>query len=167
MHASVDDEDDLPCYRHPGRLTALACVTCDRPICVDCAVAAPVGFKCPDHGRTSRAERGVIPPARLARGTVAAIAVAAALGVLLAAVRGPFGIILALLAGMAVGEVARRTSGGYRDRTLARVATTVAAIGVLAPTAALLVAGATPGTWLAFQLLAAAAAAYGAWNRAT
>lgn len=167
MHASMDDEDDRPCYRHPGRMTALACVTCDRPVCVDCAVAAPVGFKCPDHARTTRAERAAIPTARLARGVVAAVVVALVLGAVLGAVRVPFfGIILAWLAGMAVGEAARRASGGYRGGGLARGAMLAAATGVGAPAVGWLLAGATPGTWLAFQLLGAAAAAYGAWGRA-
>lgn len=167
MHASMDDdEDDQPCYRHPGRLTALACVTCERPVCVDCAIAAPVGFKCPDHARTTRAERAAIPAARLARGVVAAAVVAVALGALLAAVRLPFEIILAWLAGMAVGEAARRASGGFRGGGLARAAMVAAAVGVGAPALLLLLAGATPGAWLAFQLLGAAAAAYGAWGRA-
>jgi hypothetical protein len=38
----------LRCTRHlnPTRIT---CVTCDTPICPECAIRTPVGFKCPDH----------------------------------------------------------------------------------------------------------------------
>jgi membrane associated rhomboid family serine protease len=36
------------CYRHPNRPTALSCVRCERPICPDCMVEAPVGFQCRD-----------------------------------------------------------------------------------------------------------------------
>lgn len=36
------------CYRHPDRPTRLRCVTCDRPICTECAHDTPVGFKCPE-----------------------------------------------------------------------------------------------------------------------
>src|SRR5450432_3647877 len=36
------------CYRHPNRPTALSCVRCERPICPDCMVEAPVGFQCPE-----------------------------------------------------------------------------------------------------------------------
>src|SRR5262245_15871780 len=46
------------CYRHPNRETAVSCSECDRPICPDCMVFAPVGIRCPDHaggGTTGRA----------------------------------------------------------------------------------------------------------------
>ena len=36
------------CYRHTDRETWIRCGHCDRPICPDCMVAAPVGFHCPD-----------------------------------------------------------------------------------------------------------------------
>jgi len=58
----ADDEDDLPCYRHPGTLTALACSECDRPICGDCARHAPVGLRCPDCAPRPRRSA---PPALL------------------------------------------------------------------------------------------------------
>ena len=34
------------CYRHPDRETYIKCVRCNRPICPDCMVEAPVGFQC-------------------------------------------------------------------------------------------------------------------------
>jgi len=44
----VDAPGELKCTRHlkPTRIT---CVTCDTPICPDCAIRTEVGFKCPDH----------------------------------------------------------------------------------------------------------------------
>jgi hypothetical protein len=162
-----DDETEA-CYRHPARETALRCITCDRPICVDCAIAAPVGFKCPDHGRTSRAERGAIPFVRLARGVMAGIAVAIAAGLLLSVFQVPFlGIILAWLAGIVVGEATRRASGGYRDPMLARAAAIAAAAGILLVPAWYLLQGAAVGPWLGWRLVASAAAAYGAFTRAS
>ena len=35
------------CYRHPDRTTAVRCTRCDRPICPECMIQAPVGFQCP------------------------------------------------------------------------------------------------------------------------
>jgi hypothetical protein len=169
MHAATDEDDelDVPCYRHPARTTALRCIECDRAICIDCAVAAPVGFKCPDHARTSRAARGVIPVAGLVRGVGAGIVVAVVLGVILSVVQIPFlGIILAYFAGTAVGEVTRRASGGYRDPVLARVAAIAAAIGMLLLPIGWLLGGASPGAWLAWTLVSAGVAAYGAFTRA-
>jgi membrane associated rhomboid family serine protease len=39
--------DLVPCYRHPGRLTGIRCTRCERPICPDCMIQAPVGHHCP------------------------------------------------------------------------------------------------------------------------
>jgi len=36
------------CYRHPGRAASVLCAHCDRPICTDCMVEAPVGWQCPE-----------------------------------------------------------------------------------------------------------------------
>ncbi len=34
------------CYRHPGRESGVRCRRCERPICPDCMITAPVGFQC-------------------------------------------------------------------------------------------------------------------------
>jgi hypothetical protein len=44
----VDSPGELKCTRHL-RPTRITCVTCDTPICPDCAIRTEVGFKCPDH----------------------------------------------------------------------------------------------------------------------
>src|SRR5690625_3839291 len=36
------------CYRHPDRETHIRCSRCNRPICPECMIAAPVGFQCPE-----------------------------------------------------------------------------------------------------------------------
>jgi rhomboid protease GluP len=36
------------CYRHPDRETNLHCSRCGRPICNECAIQTPVGYRCPD-----------------------------------------------------------------------------------------------------------------------
>lgn len=35
------------CYRHPAVATAVHCTRCDRAICPDCMIVAPVGHQCP------------------------------------------------------------------------------------------------------------------------
>ena len=35
------------CYRHPDRVSYIHCGHCNRPICTECMIAAPVGFQCP------------------------------------------------------------------------------------------------------------------------
>ncbi len=163
-----DDDETLHCYRHPSRETALQCLTCDRPICVDCATHGAVGIKCPGCARTSRAARGVIPTVRLARGIAAGTVVAMVLGtVLYFSPISFFRIILGYLIGMATGEVTRRASGGYRDPVLARGAASAAAIGVsLFPLLAILSSGAFGG-YLFWTVVAAGFAAWGAYTRAS
>lgn len=47
--SSTEGAPVLPgCYRHPDRSTGLRCTRCDRPICGECAIPAPVGFQCPE-----------------------------------------------------------------------------------------------------------------------
>jgi hypothetical protein len=36
----------LYCYVHPNRETTLRCNRCERPICADCAVLTPTGYRC-------------------------------------------------------------------------------------------------------------------------
>ena len=62
------------CYRHPGRESGVRCRRCERPICPDCMVSAPVGFQCPScvasappvHTMRSLASRPVVTLALIA-----------------------------------------------------------------------------------------------------
>jgi membrane-associated HD superfamily phosphohydrolase len=36
----------LYCYVHPNRETSLRCNRCERPICAQCAVRTPTGYRC-------------------------------------------------------------------------------------------------------------------------
>ena len=41
-------EEYQVCYKHPDRKTLLRCNKCDRPICPECAVRTPTGYRCKD-----------------------------------------------------------------------------------------------------------------------
>jgi membrane associated rhomboid family serine protease len=45
--ASGDSAAPPTCYRHPDRETYIRCSRCDKPICPDCMISAPVGYQCP------------------------------------------------------------------------------------------------------------------------
>ncbi|SDU31127.1 rhomboid family intramembrane serine protease [Jiangella alkaliphila] len=45
--ASGDSAAPPTCYRHPDRETYIRCSRCNKPICPDCMIAAPVGYQCP------------------------------------------------------------------------------------------------------------------------
>jgi membrane associated rhomboid family serine protease len=50
--ANADADDDVAeewgCYRHPYESAGVKCTRCDRPICPNCMITAPVGFQCPE-----------------------------------------------------------------------------------------------------------------------
>ena len=41
-------DDYLVCYKHPDRKTYLRCNKCNKPICLECAVQTPTGYRCKD-----------------------------------------------------------------------------------------------------------------------
>ena len=42
----MTDDTNLFCYVHPDRETLLRCNNCERPICTQCAVLTPTGYRC-------------------------------------------------------------------------------------------------------------------------
>ncbi|MFA4965560.1 MAG: rhomboid family intramembrane serine protease [Thermoleophilia bacterium] len=50
-----DDLEVRHCYRHPQRETGVSCSNCGRPICHECMIPAPVGFRCPECVREQSA----------------------------------------------------------------------------------------------------------------
>jgi hypothetical protein len=42
----TEESTTLHCYVHPDRETSLRCNNCNRPICADCAVLTPTGYRC-------------------------------------------------------------------------------------------------------------------------
>jgi hypothetical protein len=170
VNAAPTEPDDEPleaCYRHPDRPTALHCITCERPICTDCAVIAAVGQKCPDCAKQPRSARAAVPVAAHLRGALVGAVASAVAGYLYWQVPIPiFGWIVAGLVGGAIGELVRRATGGFRDPGVARVAAVVVAVGFAWPFVAEELLGANLASGSALQLVGAAFAAYSAYQRA-
>ncbi len=57
-----DDLEVRHCYRHPMRETGVSCAQCGRPICHECMIPAPVGFRCPDcvYGEQTKGSRAKV-----------------------------------------------------------------------------------------------------------
>lgn len=80
------------CYRHPAVATGIHCTRCDRPICTDCMVQAPVGYHCPACVDEARKEFRKGPGRRMAIADAKATSVTV--------------MILVAIAGMYLVEVA-------------------------------------------------------------
>jgi membrane associated rhomboid family serine protease len=50
------------CTNHPDRAASVVCGHCDRPICTECMLAAPVGWQCPDCISAGAKKTRVIRP---------------------------------------------------------------------------------------------------------
>lgn len=164
--AGADDDESTGCYRHPQRLTAVRCSTCDRPICPDCAIQAAVGIKCRDCGRIPRSARAIIPPGRLLRGTAAAAILSVVAGLVFEQLNVTvLGWFIAWFAGGLIGTGAMRAAGGIRDPILARATATIAFIGFALPVLLAMLGGHAINARLLYHLIPAAFAAWGAWTR--
>lgn len=110
------DDGRLFCYRHPDRETWVRCGRCDRPICTQCAMQGPVGFRCRECGKPVRDPMSTFTPVQLAGGLVASFGG----GLLAAYISGRFGFFALFVAffagGLIVQGITRIT--GYKMGTL-------------------------------------------------
>ncbi|MBI1259663.1 MAG: hypothetical protein GC204_19525, partial [Chloroflexi bacterium] len=134
FHEPETQDEVLYCTVHPDRETTLRCNKCGRPMCVQCAVQTPVGYRCRECVRGIQAgyykatqNDYIIIFAACAGLTLIAGAIMSAisLGIL-------FSLILALPAGGGIGELALRITSRRRGRQSANIATAGAVIGGLA-----------------------------------
>lgn len=131
----------LYCANHPQRETSLRCNRCDKPICPECAVLTPTGYRCKE---CVRGQQKAFVTATWIDFPLAFIAAAfiSYLASILAGFLSFWSLILAPIAGTVIAEVVRfvirkrRAPGLY----LTAAAGTVAGClpGILAPLLALL-----------------------------
>lgn len=148
----------------------LHCSNCERPLCVDCGVTAAVGIKCKDCGRISRAAQARVPLAKVAQGAAAGIVLGLLAGFLFQEFRNTFSFFSLFLAwgiGIGVAEGVRRAAGGFRDTSIAMVASLCSFVGVLWPAIFIEIqqGGRIRLDQLLFPVVAACVAAFFAYKR--
>ncbi|HID33373.1 MAG TPA: hypothetical protein EYP25_02185 [Anaerolineae bacterium] len=73
VEAAQGPESDLEilhCDYHPDRETTLRCNKCGKPICTECAIRTPVGYRCPDCVREQQDKFYTATTADILKGAV-------------------------------------------------------------------------------------------------
>jgi hypothetical protein len=114
--------DTLYCYVHPNRPTTLRCNRCERPICAQCAIRTPTGYRCKE---CVRAQQKVFDTAvwsdYIIAFVVAAIGSGVASGLVLLVSQFFFGLLVLFLApgaGAVIGNLVLRFIKNRRSRPL-------------------------------------------------
>jgi hypothetical protein len=120
----------LHCANHPNRETFLRCNRCDKPICTECAILTPTGYRCKE---CVRSQQKIFDTAR-PQDYLFAFFIAGILsfiGSLLVRFVGFFSILLAPAVGWVIAEAVRKATGRRRSKPLFRVAAGAAALGAV------------------------------------
>jgi hypothetical protein len=142
------------CVNHPNRETSLRCNRCDRPICSECAILTPTGYRCKDcvRGQQKIFETAQWIDYPLAIGLAVVLGF---IGSIVAGFLGFFTIFIAPVAGVAIAETVRWVVRRRRSRLLFQLTTAGAIAGslphLLAPLLGLLAVSASgigPGAGL-------------------
>ena len=120
----------LYCYIHPDRETLLRCNRCERPICSQCAVLTPTGYRCKN---CVRGQQKIFDTAQSTDFIIAGgiSLVLSFVGSLVAGVMGFFTIFLAPIAGVIIAEAVRWAVHRRRSKILFQTAAGAAALGSL------------------------------------
>lgn len=129
---SAETIETLYCAFHPKIETTLRCNRCNKPICPNCAIQTPTGYRCPECVRGQQKVFNTAHWWDYITGFVTS-AVLSYLGSLIAARIGFFIILLAPIAGSIIAEAARFVVSRRRARRLFLVIAGGAFIGSLPP----------------------------------
>lgn len=111
----------LTCYVHPNRPTMLRCNNCERPICVSCAIRTPTGYRCKEcvRGQQRVFDTAVWSDYVIVFFTGAILSgIASLLVLMVTSFIWLLAIPLAPLAGVTIGNIARRFVKGRHSRWL-------------------------------------------------
>ena len=118
------------CANHPDRGTSLRCNRCEKPICPQCAIRTPTGYRCKEcvQGQQKVFETSKSSDYPMTFFIVLAMSF---LGSIIASVFGFLGIMIAAFAGGLIAEVVRSAVQRRRSHRLYQVALAGAILGGL------------------------------------
>ena len=120
----------LFCANHPDRETLLRCNRCEKPICTQCAVLTPTGYRCRECVRGQQKSFETAQPLDYIVAPIAAACLAFA-GSWLVQLAGFFTIFLAPFAGMIIAEAVKVFTSRRRAKLLFQLTAIGAALGCL------------------------------------
>ena len=126
----MTDDSILFCYVHPDRETLLRCNKCERPICTQCAVLTPTGYRCKECIRSQQKTFETAQSSDLVIAPILA-AIIAMIGSFFSRYLGFFTIFLAPFIGLVIVEVSRWVTQKRRSILLTRLITGAALLGSL------------------------------------
>jgi hypothetical protein len=120
----------LYCYNHPSQETMLRCNKCERPICGECAVLTPTGYRCKEcvRGQQKRFENAHSLDYVLGLIVAGALSLA---GSFIPAILSFFTIFVAPIIGVIIVAVVQRVIKHRRSQSLFIIVAGAAALGSL------------------------------------
>jgi len=122
--------DRMVCEVHPNRETLLRCNRCNRPMCSECAVLTPTGYRCRECVRGQQKTFETTQTRDLVIGVAIALVIAFA-GSFIPRVMQFFTIFVAPIVGMVITETVRWAGKRRRSRLLAQLGAGAALLGAL------------------------------------
>lgn len=120
----------LYCANHPTRETSLRCNRCEKPICTQCAVLTPTGYRCKDCVRVQQKTFDTAETVDYPIAVVIAL-ILSFIGSLIASRLGFFTIFIAPIAGIVIAEAIRAATRRHRSKQLYLASAGAAALGSL------------------------------------
>lgn len=136
---TTETPQPLFCYNHPQRETHLRCNRCNRPICSECAVRTPTGYRCKE---CVRSQQKIFETAQspdyiggvLVAGVISLIgSMACYLLGLFNSWFGFFVILIAPFVGTIIAQAVNRATHRRRSRALFRLVIVAVLLGALPP----------------------------------
>lgn len=131
----MTQSETLYCYVHPNRPTSLRCNRCERPICAQCAIRTPTGYRCPECVRLQQKKFDTAEwYDYIVAFIVAAIGSGIASGLILVVSGFFFGLLVLFIApgaGVFIGNIVLRFIKNRRSRRLFLTAAIGMVVGAL------------------------------------
>ena len=132
----------MTCYVHPNRETVLRCNRCEQPICTECAILTPTGYRCKNCVKSQQkvfdTTFNTATPVDLVVGPLIAL-VLSAIGSQIAGFFGFWGILMAAFFGWGIAEMVRRAVHRRRSKVLFNLVGAALLVGSLMLPAGLLI----------------------------